>query len=584
MNNLVKSMPQPIRVEPQIVTNNKDLSSNIKTISKFVNIPEYGQRKGWTPRKLEDFGDGGAFPEIHVAQYPMNMGRSSKTQNNQLALKMDSNGKVRYDDIVKQNIGDKIVYSSAQDLVPLKELQDKMPERPDEETVEETTERTRKALERIVDGKIKTTSVKHVEGTNKESEYIRYTPNQRGTIKPQTKIIRMVEKSIDPLEPPKFKHKRVPNGPGSPPVPIMHSPPRKLTKEERDEWNIPPSISNWKNPGGFTIPLDKRLASDGRGLQDNQINENFAKFAESLYVAERNARDEVRRRSELRKEMQNQKKKQKEENIRNLARETRKDRSKLMEDRRDDHSEEEDDENEPERENKPSIRDYNSEEEDEEEDRQKIIEREKMRKEILREKDRERRLKKAGKFNTLEDRDISEKIALGENVRNSEESMFDQRLFNQVGGMGSGFGNDDEHNIYEKPLFEGTSSGTLYKPKHVDLDDNNDNDTSKSSKPNRGFSGTSEQDEQGSSSYRSGPVQFERERDEDQFGIEKFLSEAKNSTKKAYGNIGKSGSMSVSGSGNRDTYEDDRHSSNKRKEVNFDKSSSRDNKNKKNKK
>ncbi len=59
--------------------------------------PPYGHRRGWVPRALEvscgdpcgvvrcsrldslsspqDYGDGGAFPEIHVAQYPMNMGR-----------------------------------------------------------------------------------------------------------------------------------------------------------------------------------------------------------------------------------------------------------------------------------------------------------------------------------------------------------------------------------------------------------------------------------------------------------------------------------------------------------------------------
>jgi len=37
--------------------------------------PPYGRRKGWVPRSLEDYGDGGAFPEIHIAQYPMNMGK-----------------------------------------------------------------------------------------------------------------------------------------------------------------------------------------------------------------------------------------------------------------------------------------------------------------------------------------------------------------------------------------------------------------------------------------------------------------------------------------------------------------------------
>ena len=38
---------------------------------------------------------------------------------------------------------------------------------------------------------------------------------------------------------------------------------------------------------GYTIPLDKRLAADGRGLQSVHINENFAKLAESLYIADR---------------------------------------------------------------------------------------------------------------------------------------------------------------------------------------------------------------------------------------------------------------------------------------------------------
>ena len=38
---------------------------------------------------------------------------------------------------------------------------------------------------------------------------------------------------------------------------------------------------------GYTIPLDKRLAADGRGLQGVHINENFAKLAEALYIADR---------------------------------------------------------------------------------------------------------------------------------------------------------------------------------------------------------------------------------------------------------------------------------------------------------
>ena len=76
----------------------------------------------------------------------------------------------------------------------------------------------------------------------------------------------MVEMPTDPLEPPKFKHKKVPAGPPSPPVPVMHSPPRKVTVKDQQAWKIPPCISNWKNAKGYTIPLDKRLAADGRSL------------------------------------------------------------------------------------------------------------------------------------------------------------------------------------------------------------------------------------------------------------------------------------------------------------------------------
>ena len=47
----------------------------------------------------------------------------------------------------------------------------------------------------------------------------------------------------------------------------MHSPTRKTTVKEQQDWKIPPCISNWKNQKGYTIPLDKRLAADGRGLQ-----------------------------------------------------------------------------------------------------------------------------------------------------------------------------------------------------------------------------------------------------------------------------------------------------------------------------
>ncbi|KOB68067.1 Puff-specific protein Bx42 [Operophtera brumata] len=73
----------------------------------------------------------------------------------------------------------------------------------------------------------------------------------------------------------------------SPPAPVLHSPPRRVSVKQQRDWKVPPCVSHWKNAKGYTIPLDKRLAADGRGLQQVHINENFSKLAEALYIADR---------------------------------------------------------------------------------------------------------------------------------------------------------------------------------------------------------------------------------------------------------------------------------------------------------
>jgi len=53
---------------------------------------------------LQDFGDGGAFPEITVAQYPLGMGQKKSTSN-ALAVQLDAQGKIKYDAIAKYGHG-----------------------------------------------------------------------------------------------------------------------------------------------------------------------------------------------------------------------------------------------------------------------------------------------------------------------------------------------------------------------------------------------------------------------------------------------------------------------------------------------
>jgi SNW domain-containing protein 1 len=50
------------------------------------------------------YGDGGAFPEIHMAQYPLNMGFIKNQTSNAIQLQVDAEGKPKFDAIVKQNV------------------------------------------------------------------------------------------------------------------------------------------------------------------------------------------------------------------------------------------------------------------------------------------------------------------------------------------------------------------------------------------------------------------------------------------------------------------------------------------------
>jgi SNW domain-containing protein 1 len=75
--------------------------------------------------------------------------------------------------------------------------------------------------------------------------FVRYTPSadtQGYSAALAQRIVRVVEAPVDPLAPAKHKHKKVPGGPGEAPVPVMHSPPRKL------EDAAPPSFPEKRMP------------------------------------------------------------------------------------------------------------------------------------------------------------------------------------------------------------------------------------------------------------------------------------------------------------------------------------------------
>jgi len=484
----------------------------------------------FVPRSLTDFDDGGAFPEIHVAQYPRHMANphlnkvglntkihnqtpldpsssSSSSRNNALVpVSVDKDGRKDYSALIKSGTNsDTIVYSKRSDmrgiLKPIAE-DIALPTKDEEEA---TAERTALALQSKISTHLalaKPTGSAMMNASmskNREmnTQFIHYTPSPDAPgYNPiaAKRVIQMVPAQVDPMMPPKHRHMKAPRGPSEDPVPVLHAPPEKLTAEERKNWDIPSCISNWKNSKGYTIPLDKRLAADGRGLRDDStINSNFATLSESLYLAERQAREEVRMRSLVQKKQIEMDRERREAELRDLASRARMERSGMATQvhgasNRIEHSMGEEEPNQM-----KSMRTLIPYEDDESEDdsdqnhgfheqridRHSIThsqdvplgtivenedaeQRERFRIERRRERDREYRMQghqatHAGtdgnivikKARLEEDRDVSEKIALGVLTGTGNSSgEVDGRLYNQS----SGFVSTLYFNIYHPPL------------------------------------------------------------------------------------------------------------------------------------
>ncbi|KAI0540157.1 SKIP/SNW domain-containing protein [Xylaria digitata] len=503
--------------------------------------PPYPRRTGWRPRVDQDFGNGGAFPEVPVAQYPLGMGRGGSETSNALAIQVDAEGKVKYDAIARQGHAEgRIVQASFKDLIPIRQQAEISLARPSEDQVAEIAEKTRAALAQLTSSAVaaQKPSLNH---TKREATYVRYTPaHQMGdNSKKQDRIIKIVERQKDPMSLPKFKHKKIPRGPPSPPPPVLRSPPRKLTAQDQEAWKIPPPVSNWKNPAGFTIGLDKRLVADGRGLEDVTINDKFAQFSEALFMADRHAREEVRQRALMQQRLAEKEKAQKEDSLRMLAQKAREERAGVSRRRSSRDSGD----------SQSRSRSYSYSDSGSESDGSEVREREKARAEKRREEERKLRQSRMGTERRIQvmareqNRDISEKIALGLAKPTAQaESMYDSRLFNQSSGFDSGF---NEDNPYDKPLFAAQDAiNSIYRPGRnmEDFDDEaaGDREMAKIQKTSRfgealgrgTFKGTADAE------AREGPVQFERDNaGNDPFQMDKFMAEVdqSSSSKRGYG-------------------------------------------------
>ena len=186
---------------------------------------------------------------------------------------------------------------------------------------------------------------------------------------------------------------------------------------------------------------------------------------------------------------------------------------------------------------------------EDEEDGEAAKIRDTMRAEKRREREREMRMSNMGTEQRAkmlarqQNRDISEKIALGlAKPTLSKESMLDSRLFNRE-QLSNTFGDDESYGLYDRPLFHGsTAAAAIYKARgNIAAEGSNEeafgggteegigkalsNDRFGLGQPRVGFEGASEQE------VKEGPVQFEKDSG-DVFGLDKFLDEAKGGRKR----------------------------------------------------
>lgn len=105
---MLAAIPAPVHdhIRPLPLPQQPVSTSLIGTFSKET--PPYGtkERKLQTLRKPEDYGDGGAFPEIQKPQYPLMMGKEAKQgvakTGKTLAVTTNADGEISWDAIVRQ--------------------------------------------------------------------------------------------------------------------------------------------------------------------------------------------------------------------------------------------------------------------------------------------------------------------------------------------------------------------------------------------------------------------------------------------------------------------------------------------------
>lgn len=139
----------------------------------------------------------------------------------------------------------KIIHSTLNDMRQQDTIHD-LGLKPSQDEIDAVTLKTKEALDAMVDKKVKANKPKSLTETSKGGPtYVKYgnycppliillVPSESHTTTTavaDSRIIRISEAPVDPFEPSRFKHRKVPRAAGSPPPPVLRSPPRKVSAE-----------------------------------------------------------------------------------------------------------------------------------------------------------------------------------------------------------------------------------------------------------------------------------------------------------------------------------------------------------------
>ena len=357
--------------------------------------------------------------------------------------------------------------------------------KPSEEATLQNIYNTKKALEKLSNHRIKTYQSFKTNSLTSESnknnnlcyKYINYqfdSNNNNPNSKPNSHLIKLVALPVDPLSNLKYRHHKIPlsNTNEKNFVPVLQSPPTPLSLEEQKKWKIPPCVNMSNNPKGLVIPLDIRLANDGRNLRDYKANKNFAKFADILALTEKNVRKEIEDRNKIAQSIQIAAAMKKEQELKEAAKQARMERNSLNNytnsnksynnnsnmiyslDTSDILSNKKEEKNFLKNKRERSIN---------EEEIKEIKERNELREIRKKEIEYERRIEIMKKYEK-EGRDVNDKVLLGQNNIINNNNVIDSRLYEVEGGIENPFDYEEDCEVYDKPLFNGKNKiSNIYK-------------------------------------------------------------------------------------------------------------------------